>query len=188
MYSDTLNDSELDSPNDSTSSDCNPVNEILSDLGFNEEYATRMKKQIGSAESRATDTNLPSTNCDVYNALTKALVDCTSKVAKVFFPANPEQLQKTAAEATLSNLEKSKKKEAKLPIATRKRLFDETRNKISGFVSNLTNCSISKRTANALIQALPDEGIIREYQARMKVKEDIKTLVKTGSLEQTHHS
>ena len=188
-YSDALKDSELDSPNDSTSSDCNPVNETLSDLGFSEEYATRMKKQIGSAESRATDTNLPSTNHDVYNALTKALVDCTSKVAKVFFPANPEQLQKTAAEATLSNLEKSKKKEAKLPIATRKRHFDETRNKISGFISNLTNGSIAKRTANALIQAcLPDEGIICESRARKKAKEDIKILEKSGSLEQTHHS
>ncbi|GFH48990.1 hypothetical protein CTEN210_05466 [Chaetoceros tenuissimus] len=151
------NDSELDSPNDSTPS----VNEILSDLGFSEEYITKTKKQIGSAENRATDTNLPSTNPNnVYNALKTTLVDCTAVVANVLFPADPEQLQKTAAEATLSNLEKSKKKEAKPPRATRKRLFDETRNKFTDFISNLTNSSIAKRAANALIQAcLPDEGL-----------------------------
>ena len=53
----------------------------------------------------------------------------------------------------------------------------------------MTNGSIAKRTANALIQAcLPDEGIICESRARKKAKEDIETLAKTGSLEQTHHS
>ncbi|GFH48963.1 predicted protein [Chaetoceros tenuissimus] len=150
----------------------------------------KRKKKIGSAENRATDTNLPSTNRNnVYNALKTTLVDCTAVVANVLFPADPEQLQKTAAEATLSNLEKSKKKEAKPPRATRKKPFDETRNKFTDFISNLTNSSIAKRAANALIQAcLPDEGIITQTRTRKKAKQDIETLKKFGTLEQTHHS
>ena len=90
--------------------------------------------------------------------MTEVVVECTSKIVKVIYPANSKKLQKAAATKSLSGVEKPEKKKA-----TRKRLFDETRTSISDFISNLTNGSIAKRVANALIQAcLPDEGIITQ--------------------------
>lgn len=130
-----------------------------------------------------------STNKKVFKAITGVVVDCASRFADVIYPANPKELQKAAAEESLSRIENESEKKRTTKRSFGSITLTQVKESACGFISHLKNGSVAKRAVNAFVESvLPHVGIITESGARKKARTDIEILENTGFLEKTQHS